>query len=106
MSEWGFRSFLWVPCLLIAIVLQLRAIYFKKIMVKKYGFRFPERLFGLVRTDELKTNRRMTESQNLKKIITSFINSKKWVYRFLIVAVLIVIVPYLLSLWLTNVGKK
>lgn len=109
MGLWGIKSLLWIPCLLVAIALQLRAIYFKKIMVRKYGFRFPERLFGLVRTDELKTNRRMTESENLKKVITSFINSKKWVYRFLILAVLIVVVPYLFELWITSTtspGKK
>ena len=108
MALWGIKSLLWIPCLLIAVALQLRAIYFKKIMVKKYGFRFPEQRFGIVRTDELKTNRRMTESENLKQVITSFINSKKWVYRLLILALLIIVVPYIFEFWITSTtsGKK
>jgi hypothetical protein len=105
MDIWDYLSFAWVPCLLIAAILQIRAIYLKKIMVSKYGFNFPKRFLGIVRTDELKTNRRMTESQNLKEIITSFIETKKWIFRLLIAAIIIIVGPYLFKWWISDSRK-
>jgi len=63
-------------------------------MVDKYGFQFPQRFLGIVGIAELKVNRRMTESESLKKVITTFIDSKKWVYRLVIAAIVILLLPY------------
>jgi hypothetical protein len=105
MDIWNYLSFAWIPCLIVAAILQMKAIYLKKLMINKYGFRFPTKYLGIVGIAELKVNRRMTESENLKKIITSFIDSKKWVYRLLVIAVIIVAGPYLIKLWLSDPKK-
>ena len=105
MDLWDIMSFLWVPCLLIAAFLQIRAIYLKSILVKKYGFKFPQKFLGIVRTDELKTNRRMTELQDLKEVITAFIVSKRWVYILLLIAVLNVVLPYAFRWWIADTRR-
>jgi hypothetical protein len=102
MDIWNLLSLLWIPCLFIGIAFQIRAVYFKRVMIKKYGFHFPVGFFKPVNIGELKTNYQMSDSQNLKQIISKFIFSKKCFYFFSIAAILIVIVPVLFKLWVTS----
>src|ERR1017187_609156 len=101
MDIWNLLSLLWVPCIILGIAFQIRAIYLKKVMVKKYGFNFPQRIFKPVHLGELRTNYQMTDSESLKKIIANFIFSKKCFYFFIVAAILIVAGPVLFNLWLT-----
>jgi predicted membrane protein len=101
MDIWDFLSLLWIPSLVIGIAFQIRAVYLKNILVKKYGFHFPLGFFKPVNIGELKTNYQMSDSQSLKQIISKFIFSKKCFYFFSIAAILIAVVPVLFKLWLT-----
>ena len=105
MDFWDYISVLWMPFFAAAVFLQAKAIFLKKILVKKYGFNFPPKFLGLVGIDELKVNRRMTESEELKKTIHSLIESKKWVFRLLIITILIVAFPYVFKWWVSESRK-
>ena len=102
MDIWHYLSLLWIPCLVLGIAFQIRALYLKQVMVKKYGFNFPPSFFKPVHLGELRTNYEMADSQSVKKIIARFIFSKKCFYFFSIAAVLIVVVPILFKLWVTS----
>ena len=102
MDIWNLLSLLWIPFLFIGIAFQIRAVYLKNIMIKKYGFNFPQGLFKPVNIGELRTNYQMSESENLKKVISKFIFSKKCFYFFSIAAVLIVVLPVLFKLWISS----
>jgi hypothetical protein len=105
MDFWDLLSLMWVPCLVLGIAFQIRAIYLRQVMVKRYGFNFPQRLFKPVHLGELRTNYQMTDSESLKKIISKFIFSKKCFYFFVVTAILIVVVPILFKLWVTSGNK-
>jgi hypothetical protein len=96
---------MWVLFLALALVFQLRANYLKSTLVKKYGFQFPHRFLGMVRIAELKVNRSMTEIEELKEMISSFIKAKNWFYRFLVLAFLNFVGPHMITWWLTD-GKR
>lgn len=102
MDVWNFLSLLWIPCLFLGIAFQIRAIYLKQVMIKKYGFNFPQSLFKPVHIGELRTNYQMTDSESLKKVISNFIFSKKCFYFFIVAAALIFTVPILFKLWITS----
>ncbi|MBS1949066.1 MAG: hypothetical protein JST47_14990 [Bacteroidetes bacterium] len=102
---WDHLKYVSLLLLVVACVFQLRAVYIKKVLVKEYGFMFPPGFLGTVRIHELKANRSQSDSPALKKVITSFIVSKKWVYIFVLAAAFTFIGPHLFKLWVSD-GKR
>ncbi|HVM86617.1 MAG TPA: hypothetical protein VMT76_00415 [Puia sp.] len=102
---WDHLHYVSLVLLLIACIFQLRAIYLKKVMINEYGFMFPPSFLGTIRIHELRANRSQANSESLKKVISSFIKTKKWFYIFLFAAAFVLIGPHLFKLWVSD-GKR
>jgi hypothetical protein len=98
-------SLLWLPGLAIAAVMHLRAIYLKRLLVRKYKFVFPKSFLRTSNIAELLGNYESTDSSALKHLLARLVSAKKWSYIAVAIAVLAYAAPVLLKLWLSQSSR-
>jgi hypothetical protein len=91
---------LWMPCLLVAVLYHLRAIYFKQLLTKRFGFKFTGNRFGILDFGELRATYDTMELIRAKKMILKLIASKKLSYIFVVIAVLTYVATIVVRRWL------
>ena len=105
MDIFNLLSLTWIPCLVLFLLLQVRIIRLKKLLVTKYGFEFPKKVFSPIKIDELRGNYASTESVSLKETLSKLIASKKLGYWLILIGILSYLAPILLKMWLSSPNR-
>jgi hypothetical protein len=87
----------WVISLFIAIFFEIRATYFSGIIESHYKIELPGRFFWIKRARTIARLRETTDSKELRRVSSKYLDSKAWIVTFFAMAVLLLLLRIFLS---------